>query len=68
MPAKHGSVIAIMQWTMSCLIAGHHICIPEAIYYELRRELLRAGKTTSIVALDKLKELFDFLPISSPVI
>ena len=66
LPAKNAIVIAITQWTMNCLIAGHSIYIPEIIDYELRRELLRAGKTNSIVALDKLKDFLTFLPISSP--
>lgn len=56
---------AITQWSLTCLAAGHHIYIPEVIDYELRRELLRAGKTASIIELDHLKSVFDYLPITT---
>ena len=36
------------------------------IDYELRRELLRAGKTKGIAKLDSLKSIFNYLPITSP--
>jgi predicted nucleic acid-binding protein len=66
LPAKSSGLVAITQWSLDCLAVGHHIYIPEVIDYELRRELLRAGKTNSITALDGLKTLFDYLPITTP--
>jgi predicted nucleic acid-binding protein len=66
LPAKNPSLVAITQWSLDCLAAGHHLYIPEVIDYELRRELVRAGKTKSIAALDGLKTLFDYLPITTP--
>jgi predicted nucleic acid-binding protein len=39
--------------------------IPEIADYEVRRELLRAGMFVSIVELDKLAQLVDYLPLST---
>ena len=65
-PLRNDDVRAITHWSEACLAAGHKIYIPEVIDYELRRELLRAGKANSIKKLDALKTLLRFLPISSP--
>ena len=65
LPAKRSGAVAITRWGRSCLAAGHRIYIPEVIDYELRRELLRAGKTASIAELDSLKLLFHYLPITT---
>lgn len=65
-PAQSDNVRAITQWAQDCLASGHNLYIPEVIDYELRRELLRAGKTGSVKKLDGLKAILRFLPISSP--
>jgi len=41
-------------WLESHLVNGDEIVVPEIIDYEVRRELLRAGKTESLDRLDKL--------------
>jgi predicted nucleic acid-binding protein len=41
--------------------------IPEIADYEVRRELLRAGKTRGIERLDALLETFEYLPLSTVV-
>ena len=41
--------------------------IPEVIDYELRRELLRAGKVKGLTELEGLKSVFDYLPITTEV-
>ena len=64
-PTRNTDAIAITNWTTDCLAAGSKIYIPEVIDYELRRELLRAGKSNSIKKLDGLKAIFRFLPINS---
>jgi predicted nucleic acid-binding protein len=43
---------ACRAWLDSMLSAGVDVFIPEIVDYELRRELLRAGKTASIARLD----------------
>ena len=40
---------------------------PEIADYEVRRELLRAGKTRGIERLDALLETFEYLPLSTVV-
>lgn len=57
MPVKSVEVSEIVHWSRSCLAAGHHLYIPEIIDYELRRELLRAGKTKSLTLLDGLRNV-----------
>jgi predicted nucleic acid-binding protein len=46
---------------------GVRIGIPEIADYEVRRELLRAGKTRGIVRLDAILETFEYLPLSTTV-
>ena len=60
-----GAAIPIAQWSRACLVAGHYIYVPEVTDYELRRELLRVGKTASIAKLDGLKAMFRYLPITT---
>jgi hypothetical protein len=44
---------ACRQWLADCLRAGLRVYVPEIADYELRRELLRARKTTAISRLDR---------------
>ena len=39
----------------SLLVAGAAVLVPEIADYEIRRELLRAGKTRSVAVLDQYK-------------
>lgn len=64
-PAGTAEVQAITKWSTACTVAGHRLYVPEVIDYELRRELLRAGKTKGRLALDALKTLFRYLPIKT---
>ena len=61
-PVPSPQVIAITTWAVSSLAAGHRLYIPEVIDYELRRELLRAGKTTGLAKLEGLKTRFRYFP------
>lgn len=65
-PTRSTDVLPIVEWATSCLGAGHTLYVPEVIDYEIRRELLRADKTAGVVRLDRLKELFTYLPITTP--
>ena len=64
-PARSVDVVAIMGWATMCLSAGHVICIPEVIDYEVRRELLRARKSAGVAELNRLKARFRYLPITT---
>ena len=55
----------IAEWLKRLLRAGCHVVIPEIADYELRRELLRAGKTASIERLDDLKRLSRYAPLNT---
>ena len=64
-PASTPTIVAISAWATSLLAAGNRVTVPEVIDYELRRELIRAGKTASIVELDSLKSRLYYLPITT---
>ncbi len=65
-PKVSAEVVAITTWASDCLTAGHRFYVAEIIDYELRRELLRAGKTRSVARLDALKATFRYLPLDTP--
>ena len=46
---------------------GIRIIIPEIADYEVRRELIRAGKTAAVHRLDELADQFEFAPITSEI-
>jgi len=45
-------VVAMNHWLIDCLSGGDAVLVPAIIYYELRRELLRARKTLGLARLD----------------
>jgi predicted nucleic acid-binding protein len=51
-PQRNAEVVAITEWTSRCLLSGHRVIIPAIIYYELRRELLRANKAFGVSRLE----------------
>ncbi len=51
-PQRSPEVIAIAEWLSRCLLSGGRVIVPAIVYYELRRELLRAKKTFGIARLD----------------
>jgi predicted nucleic acid-binding protein len=58
---------ACKQWLLALAERGVRIGIPEIADYEVRRELLRAGKVRGIERLDALLETFEYLPLSTMV-
>lgn len=56
----------VTEWLTRLLMRGARIVIPEIADYELRRELLRAGKTESVQRLDALAERVDYLALTTP--
>lgn len=64
-PARTSEVLAISAWAKACLAAGRQLYVPEVIDYEIRRELLRAGKVTGLARLNALKVQLRYLPITT---
>jgi hypothetical protein len=58
---------ACKTWLASVTSDGAEVTIPEIADYEVRRELLRAGKDRGIGRLDALKGMLGYVPISTPV-
>ena len=52
-------------WLDSLEPLGYEVMLPEIADYEVRRELLRAGKAAGIRKLDLLKTLIRYLPITT---
>ena len=55
------------EWLASLVAKGVDIVIPEIADYEIRRELLRAGKERGLGRLDALRGLLGYAPITTPV-
>jgi hypothetical protein len=51
-PQRSAEVLAVTEWLSHCLLRGSRVIVPAIVYYELKRELLRARKTFSIGRLD----------------
>jgi predicted nucleic acid-binding protein len=58
---------SITLWMRVVTATGARLALPEIADYELRRELLRAGLTSSVAMLDGLAGLLNYLPITTPV-
>ena len=51
-PQRSAEVIAVTEWVSRCLLSGKRVIVSAIVYYELKRELLRAKKPFSIARLD----------------
>jgi hypothetical protein len=58
---------ACKNWLASLAYTGVEVVIPEIADYEVRRELLRAGKDKGLGRLDALKGMLGYAPITTPV-
>jgi predicted nucleic acid-binding protein len=58
---------ACKNWLASLAFNGVEIVIPEIADYEVRRELLRAGKERGLGRMDALKGMLRYAPITTPV-
>jgi predicted nucleic acid-binding protein len=58
---------ACKDWLAKLAAGGAEIVIPEIADYEVRRELLRAGKAQGLGRLDALKGLLKYAPITTGV-
>lgn len=56
---------ACRLWMEDLLTQGVKIYVPESADYEVRRELLRAGKSAGVLRLDRLKQLTRYVPLTT---
>jgi predicted nucleic acid-binding protein len=56
---------ACLRWVQKSLAMGSRIVVPEIADYEVRRELLRAGRQAGLTRLDELTRALDYLPITT---
>jgi predicted nucleic acid-binding protein len=56
-PKLSAEVVAMNRWLIARLSGGDAVLVPAIIYYELRRELLRAGKTSGLARLDDFVQI-----------
>jgi predicted nucleic acid-binding protein len=57
--------VSCEQWLATLLTAGRRVIVPEITDYEVRRELLRMGRTKGITRLDGLAQSTEYLPITT---
>ena len=56
---------ACKDWLESLALKGVEVVIPEIADYEVRRELIRAGKERGLIRLDALKGVLSYAPITT---
>jgi predicted nucleic acid-binding protein len=54
-------------WLQSLPLKSYIVMVPEIADYEVRRELIRAGKTAGIRRLDQLKSQIPYRPLTTEV-
>lgn len=64
-PRRSPISTACAQWLQTLVTAGARVVIPEIADYEVRRELLRAGKVAGVGQLDALAGLLEYLPLTT---
>lgn len=64
-PGHSAEVNRCQSWLATCRQAGASVLVPEIADYDLRRELLRSGRTNSIRRLDALAAGQRYLPITT---
>jgi len=66
-PSATPANLECYNWMESLVMSGCRVVVPEIADYEVRRELLRAGKTRGLARLDLLKNTLDYLPLTTAV-
>jgi predicted nucleic acid-binding protein len=64
-PKLSPEVIACNTWLDNLTANGVRIGLPEIVDYELRRELLRAGKLTGLRRLNFFLHTLEYLPLTT---
>src|SRR4051812_9406066 len=63
-PRAQADALACRHWAQRLLAAGARLIVPGVADYELRRELIRAGKISGLRRLDAVRAGFEFDPLS----
>jgi|ERR1019366_274076 hypothetical protein len=66
-PKSSSDTEACKNWLAGLVYKGVEVVIPEIADYEVRRELLRAGKDRGLGRLDALKAMLGYAPITTAV-
>lgn len=64
-PRPHPEAQASKKWLATLLAEGVRILVPEIADYEVRRELLRAGKLRGVQNLDLIGRQIGYLPLNT---
>lgn len=64
-PPRKRDAQACSRWLAALIAAGIRVLVPEITDYEVRRELLRAGKKSSVARLDALAQATEYLPLTT---
>ncbi|MBP1464364.1 hypothetical protein EYB53_001465 [Candidatus Chloroploca sp. M-50] len=64
-PNQTPDVVACTAWLRRMLASGARVVVPEIADYELRRELLRAGKQQGLRRLDTAGRTLDYVPLTT---
>lgn len=64
-PAATPANVRCLEWLVNALGRGIVVVIPEIADYELRRELIRAGKTASVKKLNDAEKLLLYRPLTT---
>jgi hypothetical protein len=67
-PRARPDAVDCRRWAQALLFGSTRLIIPGIAEYELRRELVRAGKTLGLRRLDLARAGFEFDPISQAVL
>jgi predicted nucleic acid-binding protein len=63
-PRARPDAVACRHWAQALLAAGIRVIVPGIADYELRRELIRAGKAAGLRRLDAVRAGFEFDPMT----
>jgi predicted nucleic acid-binding protein len=63
-PRARPDAVACRHWAQALLAAGIRVIVPGIADYELRRELIRAGKAAGLRRLDAVRAGFEFDPVT----
>ncbi len=64
-PGGEREVDACQQWFDDLLAQNRRIILPEVADYEVRRELVRLRKSTSLLALDNFARALEYVPLTT---